>query len=189
MAAELTPDPERSDAQLMAAVRAGDADALGALFSRHHGDVYALSARLTQDRDLADDITQEAFLRVWRYARSFRGQSTFRTWLYRLTYNLFIDLRQRDVRQASLALERPPAEEPPHEVTERHMLLETALRRLAPDQRAVLILSRFHGLRYEEIARIIRCSPGAARVRLHRAMNDLRRLCFALEAEGAAHDV
>src|SRR5579862_9208315 len=91
----------------MAAVRDGDADALGALFSRHHGDVYALSARLMQDGDLADDITQEAFLRVWRYARSFRGRSTFSTWLYRLTYNLCMELRQRDARRhESLTLDR-----------------------------------------------------------------------------------
>ncbi len=185
MAAEQKPDPEGSDAQLMAAVRDGDADALGALFSRHHGDVYALSARLMQDGDLADDITQEAFLRVWRYARSFRGRSTFRTWLYRLTYNLCMELRQRDARRhESLTLDRLTVAAPSNESTDRHIHLDMALRRLAPGQRVVLILSRFHGLGYDEIAQIIHCSPGAARVRLHRAMRELRQLCLALESEG-----
>jgi RNA polymerase sigma-70 factor (ECF subfamily) len=63
----------------------------------------------------------------------------------------------------------------------RHVILEVAMSRLTPDHRAVLVLSRFHDLGYDEIARIIDCSPGAARVRLHRAMNELRQMCFALE--------
>src|SRR5579863_4427351 len=115
---------ERSDAQLMAAVRDGDAEALGVLFSRHHGAVYALSARLIQDDDLADDITQDVFLRVWRYARSFRGRSAFRTWIYRLAYNACLDRRRRDARwQASYDFDLTPADAPSAEPTDRHMLL------------------------------------------------------------------
>lgn len=169
----------------MAAVRDGDTEALGALFSRYHEAVYALSARLIQDDDLADDITQDVFLRVWRYARSFRGRSAFRTWLYRLAYNACLDRRRRDARwQDSYDFDLTPADAPSAEPAERHMLLETALSRLSPKLRVVLVLSRFDGLGYDEIARIIHCSPGAARVRLHRAMNALRQVCFALEAEG-----
>lgn len=174
---------QRSDATLMAAVRDGDAAALGALFSRHHAAVYALCARLVQDNDLADDITQDVFLRVWRYARGFRGASAFRTWLYRLAYNACTDRRRRDTRwQQSHDLDLSPADAPAGELTDRHMLLETALRRLSPKLRVVLILNRFDGLGYDEIARIVHCSPVAARVRLHRAMNALRTACFALEA-------
>src|SRR5579871_822550 len=173
----------------MAAVRDGDAAALGTLFSRHHGDVYALCARLVQDNDLADDITQEVFLRVWRYARSFRGHSAFRTWLYRLTYNACTDSRRQNAgKDGSGSLHLVAVDEPPNECTDRHVILETALSRLAPDQRVVLVLSRFHGLPYDEIARIIHCSPGAARVRLHRAMNALRQLCLALEGGGVTDD-
>jgi RNA polymerase sigma-70 factor (ECF subfamily) len=185
MPADQAPLAKSSDTQLMAAVQAGDAEALGALFSRHHGAVYALCTRLIQDDDLADDITQEVFLRVWRYARSFRGDSAFRTWLYRLVYNACTDRRQRDARwQEFFDFDLLPADTPSAELTDRHMLLETALNRLSPKLRVVLVLSRFDGLGYDEIARIINCSPGAARVRLHRAMNALRQLCFALEAGG-----
>lgn len=179
------PPEERSDADLIAAVQGGDTDALGALFSRHHAAVYALCARLMQDNDLADDITQDVFLRVWRYARSFRGRSAFRTWLYRLTYNACTDRRQRDARwQESYDIDLSPADAPAAEPTDRHMLLETALSRLSPTLRVVLVLNRFDGLGYDEIARIVHCSPAAARVRLHRAMNALRQVCFALEAGG-----
>jgi len=173
---------KRSDEQLMAAVQKGDGDAMGVLFDRHHRAVHALCVRLSHEPDLADDIAQEVFLRVWRYGRSFRGRSTFRTWLYRLTYNACSDLRARDGRRfAPLPLDAGSTSTPSDDCGSRHAILEVALSRLSPEHRAVLVLSRFHDLGYDEIARIIDCSPGAARVRLHRAMNELRQMCFALE--------
>jgi RNA polymerase sigma-70 factor (ECF subfamily) len=173
---------KRSDEQLMTAVQKGDGDAMGVLFDRHHRGVHALCVRLSHDTDLADDIAQEVFLRVWRYARTFHGRSMFRTWLYRLTYNACIDLRVRNGREhAPLSLETAAHSSPPDECGNRHVILEIALSRLTPEHRAVLVLSRFHDLGYDEIGRIIDCSPGAARVRLHRAMNELRQLYFAVE--------
>jgi RNA polymerase sigma factor (sigma-70 family) len=171
-----------SDDQLLAAVRDGDDGAMGALFSRHHVAVHTLCARLVHDSDQADDVTQEVFLRVWRYAGTFRGRSSFRTWLYRLTYNACADVRPRNIRlEEAWAADLPTADSLSQTLTDRHVLLDTALRRLSADKRGVLVLSRFYGLGYEEIARIIDCSPGAARVRLHRAMRELRQLCFALD--------
>lgn len=182
MLAEHTHFVKRSDEQLIAAVQGGDGDAMGVLFDRHHRAVHALCVRLGHDSDLADDVTQEVFLRVWRYAGSFRGRSAFRTWLYRLTYNAFADSQRRDSRRRETsALELVEPDSPPEEIADRHVLLEAALSKLAPEQRTVLVLSRYHGLGYDEIGRIIDCSPGAARVRLHRAMNELRQLYFALE--------
>ncbi len=181
MPREQAPFVEQSDEQLLAAVRNGNEAAMGALFARHHRAVHALSVRLIHDRDLADDIAQEVFVRVWRYGGSFRGRSTFRTWLYRLTYNACNDLRRRDARREVSGTHDAAAASPSDELTDRRILLESAFRRLSPEQRAVLVLSRFHDLGYEEIGQILDCSPGAARVRLHRAMNELRQLCFALE--------
>jgi RNA polymerase sigma factor (sigma-70 family) len=173
---------KRSDEQLLAAVQAGDGGALGTLFDRHHRAVHAMCVRLSGDADLADDIVQEVFLRVWRYARSFRGRSMFRTWLYRLTYNACSDLQRQQAKwQKHPAMDALTSDPPSEELLNRHVILETALSRLPPAHRAVLVLSRFQGLGYDEIARIIDCSPGAARVRLHRAMNELRQLYFALE--------
>jgi RNA polymerase sigma-70 factor (ECF subfamily) len=182
MPAEHSHFVKQTDEQLIAAVQDGDGDAMGTLFDRHHRAVHALCVRLGRDSDLADDITQEVFLRVWRYARSFRGRSAFRTWLYRLTYNAFADSQRRDARRhENSPLESVEPDPPPEEIADRHVVLEAALSKLAPAQRAVLVLSRYHGLGYDEIGRIIDCSPGAARVRLHRAMNELRQLYFALE--------
>ena len=72
---------DHSDEQLMRTAQAGDLDALGVLFARHQSRVYALCYRLTSDAAAADDLTQESFLRILRYGRSFSGQSTFTTWL------------------------------------------------------------------------------------------------------------
>jgi len=173
---------KRTDEQLIAAVQQGDGDAMAVLFDRHHRSVHTLCVRLSHDADMADDITQEVFLRVWRYARTFRGRSMFRTWLYRLTYNACADLRRREARRREISpidVATPvPASD---ELADSHVVLDAALARLTPAHRAVLVLSRFHDLGYEEIGRIIDCSAGAARLRLHRAMNELRQLYFALE--------
>ncbi len=182
MASEHLQFMNRSDEQLMTAVQSGDGGAVGALFDRHHRAVHAMCVRLSGDADLADDIVQEVFLRVWRYARTFRGRSTFRTWLYRLAYNACSDLRRQQAKwERRPAIDALTSDPPSEELLDRHVILETALSRLPPAHRAVLVLSRFHDLGCEEIARIIDCSPGAARVRLHRAMNELRQLYFALE--------
>jgi RNA polymerase sigma factor (sigma-70 family) len=181
MPAEQATLVKRSDEQLLAAVRQGDEAAMGALFARHHRDIHALCARLVHDRDVADDVAQEVFVRVWRYGGSFRGRSTFRTWLYRLAYNACNDARRRSARWETPPMPDAAADSPSDELTDRHILLDNALRRLSPEQREVLVLSRFHDLGYDEIGRIIDCSPGAARVRLHRAMNELRQLCLGLE--------
>jgi RNA polymerase sigma factor (sigma-70 family) len=185
MVADQSQSGKRSDEQLMAAVQGGDDDAMGALFDRHHRAVHALCVRLTRDPDLADDVAQDVFLRVWRYARSFRARSSFRTWLYRLAYNACVDASQRDARWKEVdpleSRESSAQELPVDAVADRQVILEEALSRLPPAHREVLVLSRFHDLGYEEIGRIINCSPGTARVRLHRAMNELRQLCFALD--------
>jgi RNA polymerase sigma factor (sigma-70 family) len=186
MTPEIAHDIGRSDEQLIVAVQEGDGDAMGVLFARHHGGVYALCVRLGHDLDVADDITQEVFLRVWRYAGTFRGRARFRTWLYRLTYNACADMSRRNRPVPTLAstdLEIDHTES--EDLSERNLLLEAALSRLPEAHRAVLVLSRFHGLGYDEIAKIIACSPGAARVRLHRAMNELRHVYFALKEKTA----
>ena len=173
------PVDSRTDTQLMLDVRRGDVDALGVLFRRHHERVYALCFRMTGSAAAADDLVQETFLRVLKYRRGFEGRGRFTTWLYRLTHNVCLDQIRRERRQvarlqrASLAtVEDPPDVEWSGE--ERSKALWQALQRLTPEKREALILSRFHDLRYEEIARICECSVGAVKVRVHRALKELR---------------
>ena len=170
----------RTDTQLMRDVRRGDLDALGILFRRHHARVHGLCFRMIGSAAAADDLVQETFLRVLKYRRGFQGRSRFTTWLYRLARNVCLDQIRRDRRDAALA--RRAAVELVDDALpdvawmgdERAKAMWAALQRLAPEKREALLLSRFHDLRYEEVARICDCSVGAVRVRVHRALKELR---------------
>jgi RNA polymerase sigma factor (sigma-70 family) len=173
-----------SDEALVQAVAAGDVSKLGVLFERHHARVHALCFRLTREADVADDLAQETMLRVLRYARSFRADAAFATWLYRLAYNVCQDhwrRTRRDETTTDLSEAIDVRHETNTDVDPRHALLEVALTRLAPERRAVLVLSRYHDLAYDDIARILECTPAAARARAHRALNELREIYRELE--------
>lgn len=176
-----------TDEDLMLAAKAGDLDALGTLFTRHHGRVHALCYRLTGDAAAAEDLTQESFLRVIRYGRSFGGQARFSTWLYRVVRNRCLDhnaARKRDRERHETMAQDPTV----HQSTtapdpERGELLGRALARLSDPMREVLVLSRYEGLKYREIAELCEESVGAIKVRAHRAMRELRRIVLELEQE------
>jgi RNA polymerase sigma factor (sigma-70 family) len=165
-----------TDESLMRAVAAGDLDLLGCLFDRRHGAVHSLCYRLVGSADAADDLTQEVFLRVLRFRHSYRGEASFRTWLYRITYNVCMNYRRRvratpEVR-ADAALYHG-ASEPPRD-SEIDATVEAGLAALSPQERTVLVLSRYEGLTYTEIAAVLGSTPGAIRVRAHRALRALR---------------
>jgi RNA polymerase sigma-70 factor (ECF subfamily) len=158
---------------------AGEPGALDLLFRRHHERVHALCARLTSDAVAADDLVQETFLRVLRFARSFERRARFTTWLYRITRNVCLDHIAQERRRSAL---EPEPVAPSVANDPRFAVLEQALSRMPPALREALVLSRFHDLPYDELASVLGCSEGAARVRVHRALNELKRLVQELEA-------
>jgi len=162
----------------MQRLAAGEPEALDLLFRRHHERVHALCARLTHDAASADDLVQETFLRVLRFAPSFQRRARFTTWLYRIARNLCHDhaLRTRRAEpEQDIVIE-------PAQRDARLDLLERALRQLPETLREALVLSRYHDLPYAELATVLGCSPGAARVRVHRALNELKQRVQELEA-------
>ncbi len=174
--------PDLSDDALMRRVGGSDFGALGILFERHQQRTFALCYRITRDAEAASDLVQETFLRLLRYRDGFRGDAAFTTYLYRLACNVCRDHLQRASREhtihaaAANADVHTRAHDARADVDERHAMLEVALARLAPDDRAVLVLRRYDDLPYEEIARVLDCTPGAAGGRAHRALNELREI-------------
>lgn len=165
-----------SNESLMQAVAAGRLDRLTCLFDRCHSAVHALCARLVGSVDAADDLSQEVFLRVLRFRHSYRATASFRTWLYRIAYNACMDYRrsQRAAREVPIdALpEQGTVDEPSDHL--RVAAVQRALCALPAPDRTVLVLSRFDGMTYAEIAAIMGSTPGAIRVRAHRALRALR---------------
>jgi RNA polymerase sigma-70 factor (ECF subfamily) len=184
-------DAPLPDHELMLAVRDGDLDCMGELFERHHGPLFGYLTKLTGDRTAAEDISQTVFQRMLKYRHTYRDVGSFTAWMYHLARRC----AQDNFRKSSAA---PVGVDPSHleahadesrgadeAATNRddHALLHRALGRLDRDDREVLLLSRLQELSFVEVAGILECSVGAARVRAHRALKTLRDHYFQLQKE------
>jgi RNA polymerase sigma-70 factor (ECF subfamily) len=168
---------EPSDEELMLALRDGELAAFDALFRRHYEAVRALCARISASvTGGGDDLAQETFLRVLRHRATFRGDARFTTWVYRIARNVCLEQIGRQAREHRLAqqwsAESVSTSEPAGE--DDTEVLGAAMQSLTPEQREVLVLCRYHDLPFSEIGAILGCTPGAARVRAHRALGALR---------------
>jgi RNA polymerase sigma-70 factor, ECF subfamily len=176
---------ESSDEELMLALRDGELAAFDALFRRHYETVRAICARMTAIPSAGDDLAQETFLRVLRHRATYRGDARFTTWLYRIARNLCLEQIARHARDGQIA-QRWSAEAPRESTSDRSdetAHLAAAMRSLTPEQREVLVLSRYHDLPFAEIAEILGCTAGAARVRAHRALAALRDAYLDIEED------
>ena len=166
--------------ELMSGVRDGAIAQLRPLFERHHRGLFGYFYRLTGRREVAEDLTQDVFFRLLKFRSSYQARGDFNVWLYRVAHNVWADHgRQRKRESGGSSLDdEPVASDPgPLRLLEQQgelALLRRALDRLPAEKREVLVLSRFHGLKYEQIAQLVGCSLPAVRVRAHRALKQLR---------------
>jgi RNA polymerase sigma factor (sigma-70 family) len=169
------------DEQLMVQVQDGRVEVLAILFERHHVRLYNFFLRMSRDPSLSEDLVQEVFLRILKYRHSFRGESKFTTWMYQIGRNAHIDHLRSRRPEISIdeAWEEEGSPQPlPAEKAESQQeadLLAMALERLPLRKREVLLLSRFQGLKYQEIADLLACSVQSVKVQVHRSLKELRR--------------
>ncbi len=169
----------QTDSALMKLVQAGDTNQLATLFERYHVGLFRYLLSLTRNRALSEDLVQEVFFRVLKYARSYDPALSFPVWLYGMARHARFDSLHK-VRAELTGSEMGDirsSEPMPEEVIARKQdvrFLREALEKLPDDKREVLVLSRFHNMRYEEIARILKCEIGTVKVRVYRALKELR---------------
>ncbi len=179
-------DAEPSDHELMRRIALEDRAALGLLVRRHQDRIRALAVRFLGDPHLADDVCQDAFLRILRSARSYRPEAGFTTWVYRIVANLCWDQRRKAAR-APLRLhtppERPAGDNPgsADEQGERIEQVRAAVAALPDRQRLALLLHRYQGLSHAEIAASTGWSPAAVESCLVRAYASLRARLAGIE--------
>lgn len=174
------PDPSPPDEDLVGAWRRGD-EAAAAELVRRHARAVARFLSAAGAGDEVEDLVQESFYRAFRKIEGFRGGSSFRTWVLAIASNALKDLRRRSRRRPEVRLEDhevPGAADPHQEVVGRELeaRLAAAISRLPPMQRDVFLLRAQQGLEYEEIARALGTSVGAARVHYHHALHRLKRV-------------
>ncbi len=169
-----------SDEQLMAMVKKGKMEALSDLFERHHVKLYNFFLRLTHDGALSEDLVQNVFERIIKYRRSYRGEATFRAWMYQIARNVRSDhyrlnkVKINDsVKPVSLGLATGTHQEV-MEKEEEEQELEQAILQLKPEYREVLWLGWFEKMSYAEVGEIMGISVSNVKVRMHRAIKQLR---------------
>ena len=171
----------------MRAVQGGDLDALGELFERHHRPVFHFLSRTTGDSAAAEDLVQEVFVRILKYRHTFDPGARFETWLFRIARNARTDhfrKRQPSTAPVDEALEVMAHEPGPAARLEQAVdvrQLERALGQLPDEPRELLVLARYHCMPYDRIADLLGIEVGAVKVRVHRAMKQLRTVFFRLE--------
>ncbi len=162
------------EAQLIEQASSGDEDAFERLYRTHIGTVYSLCVRMMGDVHAAADTTQEIFVRVWRKLSSYRGRSSFRTWLYRLSFNVILRQHRRMVAHSVVPLD----EKATTGIDESVVLgvdLQRAISALPPKCRAVLVMHDMREHTHREIGEVLRISPGTSKAHLHRARRILRK--------------
>jgi RNA polymerase sigma-70 factor (ECF subfamily) len=198
--------PRRTEASELPEVEAirraqqGDAAAFERVYRLHSRRVYALCLRMVGNTAEAEDLTQEAFLQLFRKIATFRGESAFSTWLHRLAVNVVLmRLRKKTLPESSLEETTEPDEEtggPRKDVGGPDLLLtgsidrvnlERAIEQLPPGYKTVFILHDIQGYEHNEIAEIMDCSIGNSKSQLHKARMRLRELLQETLRDEARH--
>lgn len=189
-----------SDSDLITRAKNGDQEAFAALFDAHKRRVYSLCLQMTGDVADAEDLTQDAFIQVFRKLATFRGDSAFSTWLYRVAVNtVLMKLRRRRPRQVSFDepvcldssfVPREYGRNDPHlQGTVDRLALVRAIKELPDGYRTIFILHDIEGHDHREIARLLHCSMGNSKSQLHKARLRIRELLRNAQSGSPAKNV
>ncbi len=176
-----------TDEVIMEAVKHGDLQQVSLLFGRYNKRIFNFLARMTLDRTLAEDLTQNVFLRIIKYRNSYREGARFQSWIYQVARNVFSDHYQvnknkfSDFVDVEKVSDHMPDSEESELWDERERLLHLSMAKLGAEQRELLILTRFQQMKYEEVALIMDTSVANIKVKVHRAIAKLREHYFELE--------
>ena len=189
--------PGLAEAEAIERAKRGDAESFEALYALHKRRVYSLCLRMTGNTAEAEDLTQEAFLQLYRKIATFRGESAFSTWLHRLSVNVVLmHLRKKGLPEVSLEESLEPQQEdgPRRDFGARdnvlavsidRLNLQRAIEGLPPGYRVIFVLHDVEGYEHNEIAEMMGCSIGNSKSQLHKARMKLRDLLRVNRAEKA----
>ncbi len=171
----------------MLKVKAGDLDKMGLLFERYHKPLFGFLYHSTGQRATSEDLVQTVFYRMLKYRHTFTESGEFRTWMYYLARNVLIDDAKKNNRlvyhenftELSDKNLSESSFEKNFEKNEANEILQKSLTKLSLEHREVLVLSRFQELSYQEIAEILHTTEGNIKVKVHRAMKELKSIYLA----------
>ncbi len=167
----LTNNDHIDEVMLITRIKQNDIQAFEQLYRIHSGRVFALCLRLSANRALAEELSQEAFVRAWQKIRTFRGESSFSSWLYRLTTNVVLSsLRKKQIKQVSFD-EISEVDNPVEKQLDTGKIrdMEQAIMKLPDGARKIFVLHDIEGYQHNEIAEMTGLAIGTSKTQLHRA--------------------
>lgn len=177
-----------SDNALMLKVKDGDLDRLGLLFERYKKPLFGFFYGMNKDAELCEDLVQNVFFRILKYRYLFRGEGDFKTWMFHIARNVNHDHYRKNklgktesVDEWNERLGHSDIYTTQVQQDEELKMLSLAMDRLPEDKREILMLSKFQDKKYKEIGEIIGCSEGAVKVKVFRALQDLKAVYKQLE--------
>ena len=189
------PLEDLDDGQLVTLTKGGNKDAYKILFERYQKRCLAIAYQVTRSSEDAEDITQEAFVKAYLSLQSFKGESSFYSWLYRIVYNMSIDVQRKHSRRSeTLPIEDLPTEEscvvrelPSDKLEHREDAnrISNGLKKLTPEHRAVILLRDVEGFSYEQISETLKVSKGTVMSRLFYARKKLQESLTEVSSIGA----
>ena len=164
-------------------VKEGNISEMSVLFERYHLRIFNFFFRLTFDMDVSQDLTQNLFYRMIKYKNSYKSEYSVKSWIFQIARNLHADWCKEEKRSEELFLKTDKYTVEPVDDTEGYHeddydRLEKAISDLSEEQKEIIVLSRYQGLRYEEISAITNQSVAAIKVAMHRAIRQLRGIYF-----------
>jgi RNA polymerase sigma factor (sigma-70 family) len=171
-----------SDNALMLKVKDGDIDKMGLLYERYNRQLFSFLFNMTRHRETSEDLVHNVFFRMLKYRNGFTGYGEFKTWMYHVARNTLHDHFRKNKRTPSYnsirdfegIISGEQASDAQLEKQEELETLEAAMNNLTDENRELLVLCRFQELKYHEIARILNITEGAVKVRVYRALNQLK---------------
>ena len=178
-----------TDNALMLKVKSGELDKLGLLYERHKKRVFGFFYNMNGNAALSEDLVQNVFVRMLKYKHTFTGEGSFLAWMFRTARNVNFDhykknkntLYQTELSAVDYKLEAAANVEEGIIKDNNLSMLNKAMGRLPVEKREILILSKFKEMKFSEIGEILGCSEGAAKVKAHRALKDLKGIFMQLE--------
>ena len=178
-----------TDNALMLKVKSGDLDKLSLLYERHKKRLFGFFYNMNNNVSLSEDLVQNVFLRMLKYKHTFTGEGAFAAWMFRMARNVNNDHYRKNKKHnnknelSSMAFRLTDDDDASAKMDQADTIvhLKKALQRLPIEKREILVLSKFKGLKYREIGDILGCSEGAAKLKAHRALNELRSVFLQME--------
>lgn len=172
----------------MLRVKDGEIHTLGLLYERYKKRLFGFFYQINKNVSVSEDLVQNVFIRVLKYKHTFNDDSKFITWIFQIARNeMYDDFKKQkkdfydDIETVSYQLNSDKNIETEINTAEEKLILKKAIDKLSPAKKELIVLSKLKELKYKEVGKIIGCTEGAARTKVHRALSDLKQIYLTLE--------